>query len=127
MAINRQGAYLEAENKAYDNLVKAGFLPQGYNFKKKKVCVLKGENEHKNNMHTEVYLFENWQETMETLYNEITTLNNSKNVLWNDTIAKEMINNFYMDYFTNIKCPLNVNKQNYGESTNGYIRSRILY
>lgn len=37
-------------------------------------------------------------------------LNNSENVLWNDTIPEDMVRNFYMDYFTNTDYPLSCNK-----------------
>ena len=67
IAVNQQREFLEAENKAHDELVKAGFLPQGYDFKKKKNVVFKRENEHKRKEHTEVYYFDSWQEAKEKL------------------------------------------------------------
>ena len=41
--------YIEAENQAYDTLVKNGFSPQGRTKDFKKVVVFKIENENKNN------------------------------------------------------------------------------
>lgn len=67
IAVNQQREYLEAENKAHNKLVKTGFLPQGYDFKKKKYVVFKRENEHKSNEYTEVYYFDSWQEAKEKL------------------------------------------------------------
>lgn len=54
--------YLDAENKAYDNLIVKGYLPQGINKNMTKVVVFKRENEHMPNERTEVFYFDNWQE-----------------------------------------------------------------
>lgn len=65
--VSEQRKYLEAENKSYVELINAGYLPQGYDFKQEKVVIYKRENEHKSNQHTEVYYFKNWQEAKEKL------------------------------------------------------------
>ena len=65
--VNKQREYLTAENEAHKELIEAGFLPQGYDFKKKKLVVFKRENEHMSNEHTDVYYFDSWQEAKENL------------------------------------------------------------
>lgn len=63
----KQREYLKAENNAYDELVKHGYLPQGCTKDFKKVVVFKIENEHRNNEKRDIFYFENWQEAAETL------------------------------------------------------------
>ena len=62
-----QRDYIEAENKAHDNLMSNGYLPQGADKGFKTVCVMRIENEHSNNEKREVLHFQNWQEASETL------------------------------------------------------------
>lgn len=64
-----QKDYIKAENKAYDNLIINGFLPQGADKGFKTVCVMKIENEHRNNEKRDIWHFKNWQEALETLCN----------------------------------------------------------
>ena len=59
--------YMQAENEAYDRIVGAGFRPQGYDFEKKKVCVLSVVNEHTSSEVRKFYYFECWQEACEEL------------------------------------------------------------
>ena len=62
-----QRAYIIAENEAYDDLVKHGYRPQGYDLETKKHVVCKVENEHTNNEARELYYFEDWQEAKDFL------------------------------------------------------------
>lgn len=71
VSIFKQKKWLEAENKAYDRLVESGYLPQGYDFKKKCNVVFKRENEHKDNQHTDVMYFKGWQEAAYFLLDKI--------------------------------------------------------
>lgn len=79
MARNRNGGknmidreYIVAENKAYDNLVKKGYTPQGIDKDFKSVCVMKFEhpefwqNPVKRGKR-EVFHFKNWQEADKNL------------------------------------------------------------
>lgn len=64
-----------AENKAYDELVKNGFTPQGADVGFKTVCVMKFEHPefHDNPVKCgkrEIYHFKNWQEALEELVNK---------------------------------------------------------
>jgi len=68
----KQKEYIIAENNAHDELKKAGYLPQGYDFKTKDVVVFKRINEHKNNEHTDVMHFKNWQYAKDFLIDRIT-------------------------------------------------------
>ena len=54
--------YLTAENKAYDQLIKKGYRPQGVDKNFKNVVIFKIENEHTNYEKKEIFYFENWQE-----------------------------------------------------------------
>lgn len=68
--INRE--HIIAENKAYDNLIKKGYTPQGADEGFKTVCVMKFEYpEFWENLtkrgKCEVYHFKNWQEAAEAL------------------------------------------------------------
>ena len=59
--------YIVAENKAYDNLVKKGYTPQGIDKDFKSVCVMKFEHPEfwQNPVkrgNREVFHFKNWQE-----------------------------------------------------------------
>ena len=64
--------YIVAENKAYDNLVKKGYTPQGIDKDFKSVCVMKFEypefwqNPVKRGKR-EVFHFKNWQEADKNL------------------------------------------------------------
>ena len=71
MSTFKQKEYIEAENNAYDEIVKAGYLPQGYDFKTKDVVVFKRVNEHKSNEHTDVMHFKNWQYAKDFLIDRI--------------------------------------------------------
>lgn len=72
VAVNKQREYISAENKAYDELIKNGYTPQGAGEEFKTVCVMKfehpefWENPVKREK-CEVYHFKNWQEAAETL------------------------------------------------------------
>lgn len=64
--------YIVAENKAYNNLVKKGYTPQGADRDFKSVCVMKFEHpEHWNNPvkcgKRETFHFKNWQEADKNL------------------------------------------------------------
>jgi hypothetical protein len=67
MCVKDDREYLEAENSAYDKLVKYGYIPQGGTKDFKKVVIVKIENENRNNEKREWFYFYNWQEAMETL------------------------------------------------------------
>ncbi len=72
VAVNKQREYINAENKAYDDLIKSGYTPQGADEGFKTVCVMKFEHpEFYNNPvkrgKCDVYHFKNWQEAAETL------------------------------------------------------------
>lgn len=67
ICILQQRDYIEAENKAHDNLVANGYLPQGRDNNFKTVCVMKIENEHRNNEKRDIWHFANWQEAEESL------------------------------------------------------------
>jgi hypothetical protein len=72
VAVNKQREYINAENQAYDDLIKKGYTPQGADKGFKTVCVMKfehpefWENPAKRGK-CEVYHFKNWQEAAETL------------------------------------------------------------
>lgn len=72
VSVNKQRGYLEAENKAYDALVKRGYRPQGADVGFKTVCVMKFEhleffeNPVKRGK-CELFHFKNWQEANEKL------------------------------------------------------------
>ena len=64
--------YIVAENKAYDNLVKKGYTPQGIDKDFKSVCIMKFEHpefwEHPvKRGKREVFHFKNWQEADKNL------------------------------------------------------------
>ena len=64
--------YVVAENKAYDNLVKKGYTPQGIDKDFKSVCVMKFEHSEfwQNPVKRgkrEVFHFKNWQEADKNL------------------------------------------------------------
>ena len=64
--------YIIAENKAYDNLVKKGYTPQGINKDFKSVCVMKFEHPEfwQNPVKCgkrEIFYFKNWQEADKNL------------------------------------------------------------
>ena len=64
--------YMIAENKAYDNLVKKGYTPQGIDKDFKSVCVMKFEHpefwQHPvKREKCEVFYFKNWQEADKNL------------------------------------------------------------
>ena len=63
----QQRDYIEAENKAHDQLLINGYLPQGMTKDFKKVVVFKIENEHRSNEKRDIFYFQNWQEAKETL------------------------------------------------------------
>lgn len=70
--VNKQRGYLEAENKAYDDLIKRGYRPQGADVGFKTVCVMKFEHPEfcENPVKRgkcEVFHFKNWQEANEKL------------------------------------------------------------
>lgn len=71
MSTFKQREYMQAEHNAYGELVKAGYMPQGYDFKTRDVVVFKRINEHKNNEHTDVMHFKNWQYAKDFLINKI--------------------------------------------------------
>ncbi len=58
---------IKKNNEAYRKLIEVGLLPQGYNFEKKHVCVLKRENKYMNNQRTEVYYFDSWLDAADRL------------------------------------------------------------
>lgn len=62
-----QRDYIEAENKAHDQLVSYGYIPQGRTKDFKNVVVFKIENQHTSNEKREIFYFQNWQEAEETL------------------------------------------------------------
>lgn len=72
ISVIKQRKYLGAENKAYNDLVKNGYTPQGADDGFKTVCVMKFENlkfldNPVKRGECEVYHFKNWQEAAETL------------------------------------------------------------
>jgi hypothetical protein len=71
MSTFKQREYMQAEHEAHEELVKAGYLPQGYDFKTKDVVVFKRVNEHKSNEHTDVMHFKNWQYAKDFLIDRI--------------------------------------------------------
>ncbi|MBI6005858.1 hypothetical protein H8J86_07820 [Clostridium perfringens] len=75
---------MKAENKAYKQLIEYGFVPQGSTKDFKQVVVLKIENENTNNEKREVYHFENWQEAVKTLIDELPVI--KSNISTYDTI-----------------------------------------
>lgn len=54
-------SYIEHENKAYDELIKKGYTPQGIDKHFKNVDIVKIENENTNNERRSWFSFENWQ------------------------------------------------------------------
>lgn len=72
MSTFKQREYMQAEHNAYEELVKAGYMPQGYDFKTRDVVVFKRINEHKINEHTDVMHFKNWQYAKDFLIDKIT-------------------------------------------------------
>ncbi len=58
---------IKRENAAHDELTANGYKPQGYRMNIKKVCVMKIENENRNDEKREVYYFNSWHEAAETL------------------------------------------------------------
>lgn len=66
-----QKEYVKSENKAHSRLVKAGYLPQGYDMQKNCAVVFKRENEHKGNEHTDVMYFKDWQKAADFLLDNI--------------------------------------------------------
>lgn len=73
VSVNQQREYLTAENESHEELIKSGYLPQGYDLKKKKIVVFKREKEHLSNEHTDVYYFDSWQEEKKIYVNETET------------------------------------------------------
>ena len=67
----KQREYMQAEHKAYEELVKAGYLPQGYDFKTKDIVVFKRINEHKRDEHTDVMHFKDWQHAKDCLIDKL--------------------------------------------------------
>lgn len=67
VCIMNQRDYLSAENRAYDDLVRAGFYPQGYDFKTNKNLVFRIENIHTSEEVKEAYYFEDWQQARDAL------------------------------------------------------------
>ena len=67
ISLLKDRGYIQAENNAYDKLVKYGLRPSGMTKDFKKVVVFKIENEHRNNEKKEVFYFSNWQEALELL------------------------------------------------------------
>ena len=61
--------YIKAENKAYNELVKYGYCPQGVTKDFKKVIVFKIKNKNKNDEEKEIYYFNNYQEAVIKLCN----------------------------------------------------------
>ena len=64
--------YIKAENRAYDNLVRKGYTPQGADAGFKTVCVMKFEHPEFYNHPVkcgkrEIYHFKNWQEADKNL------------------------------------------------------------
>lgn len=57
------------ENRAYAQLVAAGFLPQGYDFKTNKVVVFNIINQNTNAEKCTVYYFSNWSAAAASLLN----------------------------------------------------------
>lgn len=72
ISVYKQREYINSENKAYDDLVKSGYTPQGADKGFKTVCVMKfehpefWENPVKRGK-CEVFHFRNWQEAAEIL------------------------------------------------------------
>ena len=72
ISIFKQREYIFAENKAYDNLVKKGYTPQGIDKDFKSVCVMRFEhpefwqNPVKRGKR-EIFHFKNWQEADKNL------------------------------------------------------------
>ena len=62
ISILKDKEYIKAENNAYNELVKYGYLPQGVTKDFKKVIVFKIKNKNKNNEEKEIYYFNNYQE-----------------------------------------------------------------
>lgn len=85
VSVFEQKQWIEAENKAHDRLVEAGYLPQGYDFKKKCNVVFKRENEHKSNEHTDVMYFKEWQEAADFLLDKIVKTTDYFNVTEEET------------------------------------------
>ena len=72
ISVTKQREYINAENKAHDDLIKNGYTPQGADEGFKTVCVMKFEHpELYNNPvkrgNCEVYHFKNWQAAAEAL------------------------------------------------------------
>lgn len=67
VSILQQREYITAENKAYDELVRKGYTPQGMDQKFKNVVIVKIENENTNKEKREWFYFENWQTANENL------------------------------------------------------------
>ena len=72
VSVNKQREYINAENKAYNDLIRKGYTPPGAAEGFKTVCVMKfeypefWENPTKRGK-CEVFHFENWQEAAEAL------------------------------------------------------------
>lgn len=92
MSTFKQKEYIQAENNAHDELVKAGYLPQGYDFKTKDVVVFKRINEHKSNEHTDVMHFKNWQHAKDFLIDKIIKTTDYFNITVEE--AGKIINNY---------------------------------
>lgn len=87
-----QREWLEAENKSYNRLVEAGYLPQGYNFKKKCNVVFKIENEYKDNERTDIMYFKGWQEAADFLLDKIIKTTDYFNITEEE--AEKIINDY---------------------------------
>ena len=57
------------ENRAYAQLVAAGFLPQGYDFKTHQVVIIRSSNPNTNNEERTFYYFPNWSAAAASLLN----------------------------------------------------------
>lgn len=62
MTKEERNNYLTAENKAYDNLIRKGYSPQGCDKNFEKVIVFKIFNPHTNDEKKDIYYFKDWQE-----------------------------------------------------------------
>ena len=85
-----QREYLQAEHNAHEALLKAGYLPQGYDFKTKDIVVFKRVNEHKRDEHTDVMHFKNWQYAKDCLVDKLVKTTDYFNITKED--AGKIIN-----------------------------------
>lgn len=70
ISLRKDREYITAENYAYGELIKAGYLPSGRTNDFEKVVVFKILNRHTNDEKKDVFYFNDWQEASESLCKE---------------------------------------------------------